>query len=459
MSASRLIALFVLAVLFAPGSLALARPWADDDDKDKKIAELEASVAELKSAFGELFAHTRKLQSQVDVLSGNVLGAGDGFYIPRTAAEFDESGVPQSMGNIYTKPFLSQLGKNSYYGGYIDLEFSDPSGDGGNRAFDQHRLVPFIYADVSEKVKVAAEVEYEHGHELEIEFAQMDFLVDDAFNLRAGIQLLPLGQFNQVHDSPIQDLTFRPLVNQYIIPSTLRDAGVGAWGDISEDVSYAVTITNGFKGLAADGTTVIDDEKGLRNAAPHKDKLGDPFENINDDLAYTGRVAYRPVLGGEVGLSAHKSTYDELGDNDLNIWALDATLDGAAVPFLPDNVELLYETAHADVQRDTFAKASGVAGDMEGYYVQSNVHFEPEFLETWKVLGLAEEGAHFTFVTRYDSVDLDTTSMRRTTFGLNFRPNANQSVIKLDFLANDDSGEGSGSSNDDAWALSFASYF
>ena len=431
----------------------------DEDPREKRIAELEGEVGELRGAYSELFALTRALQSQIDVLTGNVVGAGDDFYIPRTAAEFQEGGESAQLGGIYTKPFLTQLGKNSYYGGYIDLEYTNPSGDGGNQEFDQHRLVPFIYADVSENVKVAAEIEYEHGSELEVEFAQMDFLINPAINFRAGIQLLPLGKLNQVHDSPIQDLTARPLVDRYIIPTTFRDAGVGVWGDISEQVSYNVTVSNGFKGLAADGTSAINDSDGLKNAAPQADELADPFENTNDKLAFTGRVAYKPVLGTEFGVSAHKDTYDEAGERDLDIWALDATIDGAALPFMPDNMELLYESAHASIERDNFAKASGVAGDMEGYYVQSNVHFEPEFLQSWKEKGLAEDDAHFTFVTRYDHVNLSTYDMRRVTYGLNYRPNGNQTVIKLDFQSNDDTGTNKGSANANAWLLSFASFF
>ena len=161
-----------------------------------------------------------------------------------------------------------------------------------------------------------------------------------------------------------------------------------------------------------------------------------------------------------IGISGLVDTYDEDADNTLKIWALDATLQGQAVPLLPDNVELLYEGAWADIQRNQFARDSGVAGDMDGHYVQANVHFAPDFLtENAGDGGLIQDGSHFTYVTRYGTVDLDDYVMRRTTLGLNFRPNESETVIKLDYLMNDDSGTLSGTNDDNIWALSFASYF
>jgi hypothetical protein len=445
-----LVAAFLTSILSAP----LAAQTTDD-----RIAELERQLQSLSGAYQDLLGVTIELKEQLASTDGGDMSeAGDDFFIPRQSAQFEASGRPDNLVNIYTKPFLAELGKNTYIGGYVDLEFRDSRGPTSNE-FDQHRLVPFLYADVSERVKVAAEVELEHGHEVEVEFAQMDFLINAGVNVRAGIQLLPLGKLNEVHDSPIQDLTDRPLVNKYIIPTTLRDAGIGVWGDICDDLSYNLTVTNGFRGLDATGKNAITNKKGLRDAAPHKSKIGSPFDNTNDKLATTARLAYRPVLGVEVGFSGHHDYYDEAADNALEIWALDATVSGAGVPFLPDNVDLLCEAVSANIERDLFAKASGTAGDMTGHYVQSNVHFSPDFLQGWVEEGLVDDSAHFTFVSRYGKVDLDDYVMRRSTLGLNFRPNEGNTVFKLDYQFNDDFGANKGSADDDVLLFSFATYF
>ena len=453
---SRALALAVLA----GGAAAQTQPPAEDDDALQKLLDemgiLREEVGTLRT---ELDAYKRgdppppEDDPFVTLLEE---GEEDTFFIPRRATEFADSDLPSTFGNIYTRPFLADDTQSQVsIGGYFDVEFFDPN-DSQTNEFDQHRFVPFIYADVSDRVKVAAEVELEHGSELEVEFAQLDYLIDEAFNFRAGIMLVPLGKFNEVHDSPIQDLTFRPLVNQYIIPTTLRDAGVGAFGKLGDNVSYQFTMTNGFRGLDNAGNVAINKSSGLKNAAPQKDTLTDPFENTNDSFMYAGRLAVSPILGAEVGVSALTDHYDEGDDNRLTILALDGQIDGKAVDFLPDPLELLGEAAFANIDRDSFATASGVPNDMKGFYMQGNWHFGAEALEDVAALG---DGAHFTFVTRYDVVQLDDYNHRRTTVGVNFRPNAAHTVFKVEFLMNTDSGPLAGTNDENAFAASAASYF
>ncbi len=382
----------------------------------------------------------------------------DEFYIPRLARDFEATGLPDNFGSTYTKPYLTNLGKRTYLGGYIDLEFSDTAGS-KDKSFDQPHFVPFIYADVSERVKVSTEIEFDNGSEVEVEFAQIDYLFNEAANLRAGIQLLPLGKFNEVHDSPIQELTARPLVDRYIIPTTLSDVGIGLYGNLSEETSYQFAVTNGFKGLLNNGSNAITTSEGLKNAAPQADELAEPYENINNKFAYTQRVAWQPELGMEFGASALFDTYDEAGKNSLSIYALDATVDGKAVDYLPDAMQLLGEAAWADVERDAFAHDSGVAGDMSGWYAQANWRVDPEWLTRWKQDGTLEQDAHFTFVTRYDAVMLDTYNINRTTFGVNFRPNEHDTVFKLDYQFNSDSGSDAGLNDSNALLFSVATYF
>ena len=467
-TARLLLPALLLAALATHGAaqvVDLQQMAADIQSLKAENTTLRQDYQRLNQNYGSVLQLAQSLQQQLDAaLAQQPAGpaADDEFYIPRMAGSFDASGLPQGFGSIYTKPFLSELGSNTHIGGYIDFEMRNPSGDDKNKEFDQHRLVPFLYADVSDRIKVATEVEIEHGSELEVEFAQVDYLISDAANFRAGIQLLPLGKLNEVHDSPIQDLTDRPLVNRYIIPTTLRDSGVGLYGNITEDITYHTTLTNGFKGLKSDGSNAITSKDGLRKAAPQaeNDDLDvEPFDQINDDFAWTSRVAWRPVLGVELGGSAMHDTYDEDGNNNLDIYAVDLTVDGKAVPFMPDNTELLYEGAQAKIERDDFARMSGVADDMDGYYAQLNTHFAPDWLANFQEKGLITEDAHFTFVLRHGMVDLDTYTMERDTVGLNFRPNAHDTVFKFDYQFNDDSGEHKGDNDEDAFIFSVATYF
>ena len=73
----------------------------------------------------------------------------------------------------------------------MDHELRFDAGSQTKKTFDQHRLIPFIYSDVSDRVKFATEIEFEHGGpdttggvsggkgELKVEFATIDFLMTD----------------------------------------------------------------------------------------------------------------------------------------------------------------------------------------------------------------------------------------------------------------------------------------
>ena len=73
--------------------------------------------------------------------------------------------------------------------------------DSGNQGFDQTRFIPFIYSDVSDRVKLAAEIELEHGGvgggrdgEVIIEFATVDFFDNRLDQLEGRFYPHPFGK-------------------------------------------------------------------------------------------------------------------------------------------------------------------------------------------------------------------------------------------------------------------------
>ncbi len=92
---------------------------------------------------------------------------------------------------IYAKPFLAA--PKATIGGYADIKYGSLTGptlDNLSRnSFNQERMVPFIYADVTDRVKFATEIEFERGGtnspgangtnagSMQLEFAQLDYLV------------------------------------------------------------------------------------------------------------------------------------------------------------------------------------------------------------------------------------------------------------------------------------------
>ena len=387
-----------------------------------------------------------------------------------------EEKVPLSFGAtgsgrlVYAKPFVAA--PKAIVGGYMDIQYraqskgSIDNGYGGTASgFDQQRFVPFIYADVTEHLKFASELEIEHGireetqnHEFSLEFAHIDYLVNEAINLRAGILLLPVGKFNLLHDSPLNDLTDRPLVSQFIIPTTLSETGAGFYGTLypgrTSKLDYELYVTTGPCSYDSNGTPRITEADGTKSSRQRTCNSTDGLD-INNGRAIVGRLAFSPVLGVEVGGSNYYGNGAPNGNyNPLSITAIDWTLQRG--PF-----EVIGEAAWAYARGNSraiqgnqigFAPGSlltGMGGNsgigippqrMNGFYIQGNYHFMPEFLTKLSPKRFGE-GSTFTAVIRYDKVNtnLDNSNgtggwgnLEQISVGLNYRP-VEDAVFKISY--------------------------
>jgi hypothetical protein len=350
---------------------------------------------------------------------------------------------------IYAKPFLSA--PKATVGGYADVMYNNLSRQNldnpSRHSFGQQRLVPFIYADITDHIKFATEIEMERGGtnapqgtdgSMQIEFAQIDYLVHEAVNLRAGILLMPVGKFNLLHDSPLNDLVDRPMVSRIVIPSTWFEAGAGIYGTLypssQSKLDYEVYAVNGMSQTAGSIT-----DAGVRGAR------GSVSRDRDDNKAVVGRLAFSPMLGIEVAGSGYHGKYrpagsvSGVGSGYIDIIALDWTLQRG--PF-----EVIGESAWTRISRNTNGTANTPTG-MQGYYIQGNYHFMPEFLKKWAPSHFTDAST-FTAVVRWEQVDTDTDDrtrfasgggnrreLDRLTLGLNFRP-IEDTVFKFDWQFN-----------------------
>ena len=414
-----------------------------------------------------------------------------------------EEKVPLSFGAtgsgrlVYAKPFVSA--PKAIVGGYFDIQYrsqnkaSIENGYGGNtNGFDQQRFVPFIYADITEYVKFASELEIEHGvrgsdtNEISLEFAHIDYLVNEPVNIRAGIVLIPIGKFNLLHDSPLNDLTDRPLVSQFLIPTTMSETGAGFYGTFypgrTSKLDYEFYVTTGPCGYNNDGEPRVNEASGTKNSRQRKCPSDDGLD-INNGKAVSGRVAFSPMLGVEVagssyyGNSSFNGTY-----NPLSITAIDWTLQRGPFELIGEAAWVYARGNSRAIQGNQigFAPGSlltGIGGNsgpgippqrMSGFYIQGNYHFMPAFLTKLSPRRFGE-GSTFTAVIRYDSVNtnLDNSNgtggwgnLEQVSFGLNYRP-IEDAVFKISyqyqpmaFNANTDQ-----RIHDSALVISAATYF
>ena len=146
----------------------------------------------------------------------------------RASSQGAESAHSSGEG-AWDKPYLARLASGrAAVGGYAEAHFRFEREEGITEelTFVPKRFNLFFHAAVSDRFRMASELEFEEGtEEILLELAILDFEVHPALTFRAGMLLTPLGKFNLAHDSPANRMTDRPLVSTQIIP----DGSLGAW--------------------------------------------------------------------------------------------------------------------------------------------------------------------------------------------------------------------------------------
>jgi hypothetical protein len=271
--------------------------------------------------------------------------------------------------------------------------------------------------------------------------------------------LIPLGKFNLLHDSPLNDLTDRPLVSRLVIPTTMAETGAGFYGTFypgrTSKLDYELYVTTGPCGYESDGTPRVNEENGTRDSRQRKCASDDGLD-INNGKAVSGRVAFSPMLGVEVAGSSYYGNAAPKGmsSQPLSITAIDWTFQRGPFEFIGEAAWAYAKGNSRAIQGNTmgFAPGSlltGIEGNsgpgippqrMNGYYLQGNYHFMPAFLTKFSPRRFGE-GSTFTAVIRYDRVNtnLDNSNgtggwgnLEQISFGLNYRP-IEDTVFKISY--------------------------
>ncbi len=213
------------------------------------------------------------------------------------------------QGSIYSRPFIGGVGKVSL-GGYVEGNTNYFVEDGVSEGFSMElrRFNIFLYAPIASRLRFFSELEFEHGtEEISLETAQLDIQMTPALSARMGIIVLPIGAFNQNHDSPRWEFIDRPLVSTRIIPATLSDVGFGAYGRVQPrdgmTLTYDAYLSNGL------GDGIITNDEG-RTSIPHGKRAEQFEEDNNGSPALSGRFAVQQRSLGELGLSWYGANYN-----------------------------------------------------------------------------------------------------------------------------------------------------
>jgi hypothetical protein len=169
-------------LLSSAAALVLANTLSADEISDLKV-QLKALTERLES----LEMNSKKQAEQTNALADEVINAQNATSFSTVDMTKTEAGLGAAASKVYySKNPLS-------IGGYGEMYYSHQNHTGTDTS-EVYRFVPYIGYKFSDNIILNSEIEFEHGgQEVSVEQLYLDFLIDPAFNVRLGHQVVPMG--------------------------------------------------------------------------------------------------------------------------------------------------------------------------------------------------------------------------------------------------------------------------
>jgi hypothetical protein len=317
--------------------------------------------------------------------------------------------------------------------GYMDFHYNKRQFEDG--VLDFHRFVLLFTHRFSDRLRFVSEVEIAHAvvegleeaGELELEQAYLDFLISRAFNVRAGMVLVPMGIINERHEPPVFHGVERPLVDTVVIPTTWFEVGAGVHGEVGRGWRYRAYV------LAPLNAAEFNAADGLREGQQHGSEAN------AGRVAVTGRVEYVGYRGLTLGAGvwSGRSGFEFRPRFDVPVTMLEAD-----ARYARRRVELRGQFAqvaisNADLLNDALALRTGVnpnvARRLRGFYGEGS----------YRIVSGAAAGDVALFA-RYENVDtqyrmpagflpIKTFDRDQYAFGATYWPDSDVAV-KVDYI-------------------------
>jgi hypothetical protein len=268
--------------------------------------------------------------------------------------------------------------------GYGDLHLNTSDRPGSDDELDFHRLAIGFGYELSDWVRVSAEIDFEHAaQELELEFAHVDFLLSEALNIRLGAVLMPMGPLNEFHEPTLFYSVERPYLNKYMVPTTWSAGGGGAFGFVGP-LAYRAYLVNG---LDATGFSA---KSGIRGGRQILEEA-----KVND-AAVVGRLEGSPASGVQLGVSGY---YGNSGQDTEGLGETPVTIVEGDVAARRGCLELramVVGTYVGDTEQLSEQLGETIGEEMFGWNVELALHFAGKLLP---------EGQDLVPFVRYETFD------------------------------------------------------
>lgn len=269
-------------------------------------------------------------------------------------------------------PVAARERQSTHIGGYGELHYNNI--DSKNEV-DFHRFVLYASYDFTDRIHFFSELELEHAlvvdtddgsgpGEVELEQAWLGFDLTDKHQLRAGLDVLPIGLINYTHEPDTFFGVERNRVENVIIPATWWEALVSMNGEIAPGWNYNIALHSGLD-TPVTGSSAFRIRSGRSKVAQAR----------ANDPAITGALRYTGIPGVEIGVSGQYQGDVTQGEDNLNI---DGTLIEGHVALRRGMFGLRALGARWDLDDGPAGLGPAASGRDEqyGYYVEPALFFD-----------------------------------------------------------------------------------
>ncbi|MEW6611673.1 MAG: hypothetical protein ACOY5C_00555 [Pseudomonadota bacterium] len=241
------------------------------------------------------------LQQEIEALKAQLNtsaqpAAGAPAAQPQAAPAAAGPSLPGHSETVHWQERLQQ--SRTVIGGYGEINYNNYRDSSKNDVLDLKRFILFFGHNFNDWISLRSELEVEHAFveggedsgEVAMEQAYLNFHFSDRFNLRTGLQLMPLGFLNETHEPPTYYGVERNEVETRIIPSTWRELAVGLQGEAVPGLEYNVGVST-----APDASKFGNPANGFRSMRQSGGQA-----NANEFAVY-GALNYRGLPGLLVG--------------------------------------------------------------------------------------------------------------------------------------------------------------
>ena len=231
----------------------------------------------------------------------------------------------------------------------------------------------------NDRTQFITEVEFEHVKEVYVEQAFINYRINDFMDFRGGLLLIPMGIINEYHEPSTFNGVERPLVDNYIAPTTWREIGFGLTGNItSAQLKYQAYLVNGFNGY--DGSAHLNGENGLRKGRQKGAKSFISSPNFTTKVEYYGFRGLNIGISGYFGNTQTTAYNGILKDDNLAITSADSSVVGISMVGLNARYmykgfqakgQLYYSSLSNTKQYNEFTGGNDLGSAMVGYYLEA----------------------------------------------------------------------------------------